>query len=292
MKLSTLKSGSLSQNKTVVWLLFLLVFVAMVGVVYWRLPVNVDYRPGIFTIGVDWKGAYRPAALALLHGENPYVDNGFLNPPWALLPLIPVALLPQNLGAAVMFTLGFFAYGYIAYRMGLTWWAILLFLFNSMTIACLTTGSIDWLVMLGLFLPPQIGLFFLVLKPQLTVGVLLFLLVEAWRKGGWRKVLRDFAPVTLVMLLSFTPWGFWPLEVYADTTENISNASLFPMLIPVGLIWLFQALRTRDIKPAIMSSVFLTPYITYHGYAVAFLGLDSLLVVIATLSVWVMPYLR
>jgi hypothetical protein len=270
--------------------LFVGVFIAMVLVVYWRLPVHGAWDSGHFTIGVDFKGFYRPAALALARGEDPF-RYSFFNPPWALIPLIPLAFLPEALGAAVMFTTGFFVYGLVAYNMKLRWWAILFFLFNPLTMRCFVNGNIDWMVGLGFILPPQIGLFFLLIKPQLSLGVVVFWLVESWRRGGWREVVRVFAPVSLVLLVSFAIWGLWPFRQAQGLIDISHNASLFPTVLPIGAVLLFNALRSRNQNLAIISSVFLTPYLTLHGYAVALLGLGSAALVIASLMAWVVTFL-
>jgi hypothetical protein len=57
------------------------------------------------SLGIDWQLTYRPAALALWRGENPYnpaiaPQAPFFAAPWGLLPLLPLSLLPVEVGIA------------------------------------------------------------------------------------------------------------------------------------------------------------------------------------------------
>jgi hypothetical protein len=266
------------------------IFIGITIIIYFYLPISSVYEKGVFTVGVDWIGLFRPSALALLRGENPY-DYGLQNPVWVLFPLIPFALLPTKLGAALMMTSGFFVYGFVANRFGLKWWTIIIFLFSPMVITGSTGGNIDWIVALGFLLPAQIGLFFLILKPQLTIGYIIFLLFEGWHQGRYREVAKTFIPVTLALISTFILWGFWPVRDYGYQIADNGNGSLFPAAFPIGTVLLFHALRSRNPKPAMISSVFLTPYLTYHGYALALLGLDSGLLVVAVITAWAVPFL-
>ena len=77
-------------------------FVVLVAAIYNYLPVNVEWKPGgPFRVGVDWKDAFRPAIYRMFNNEQ--IDgHGFYNPPWTLLPLLPIAWLSPGLGAAVI----------------------------------------------------------------------------------------------------------------------------------------------------------------------------------------------
>ena len=64
----------------------------------------------------------------LLAGRSPYhLDRGiqgswdayaFFNAPWALLPLIPLALLPVQIGRALLAIITMVSFGYVAHRLG------------------------------------------------------------------------------------------------------------------------------------------------------------------------------
>lgn len=148
------------RHKNALSMLFiLLMFVISVFLVYQYLPVDVDWKmDGPWNIGVDWKGTFYPSAHALLRGENPH-RYGLQNPAWVLFPLIPVALLPKELGVAVIFVLTFLGYGFVAFRLKKKIWAAAALLFSPFVIGNASTGNIDWLVVIGLILPRPIGLF-------------------------------------------------------------------------------------------------------------------------------------
>jgi len=53
-------------------------------------------------LGVDWYLVIRPGCLAMLRGESPFDAVPYFGfPPWALLPFMPLALLPERLGRAI-----------------------------------------------------------------------------------------------------------------------------------------------------------------------------------------------
>lgn len=92
---------------------------------------------------------------------------------------------------------------------------------------------------LGYIMPPQLGLFFIAIKPQVGIGVAVFWLVEAWRKGGWRSGLKAFWPFTAVLVLSMLLDLDWPLRF--GQQAGLQSASLWPMSIPVSLALLAAA---------------------------------------------------
>ena len=75
-------------------------------------------------------------------------------------------------------------------------------------------------------------------------------LVEAWRAGSLRQVVRVFAPVTLVLLVSLAVFGLWPLNMLKATEfTTYWNASLWPYSIPVGLVLTVAAIAPRAATP-------------------------------------------
>lgn len=229
--------------------------------------------------GIDWHDTYRPAALELLALRSPYTVEGFFHPLWCLLPYVPFAWLPENVGRAINLLLSLAGFGYVAYRLGAKPLALAAFLVSPPVLHCLLNANIDWIPLLGVVLPPQLGLFLVVVKPQVGFGVALFWLVEAWRKGGSpggrvREVLRVFGPVTAALLVTFALFGLWPLR-YGRTLTFWWNASLWPMSIPVGLALLAAALRRRRLEYALAASPCLSPYVLFHSWAGALVALVS-----------------
>ncbi len=103
-------------------------------------------------------------------------------------------------------------------------------------------------MLLGFALPPQIGLFFVTIKPQVGIGVVFFWLGMAWEKGKLKEVGRVFLPITIASLVSFILYGFWFLDMQSHVGGWNVNASLWPYAIPVGIYLLCQAVRRKSLK--------------------------------------------
>ena len=270
------KSEGITSRQIWAWMSILFVFVLMSVAVYMFLPM-----------GMDWQNTYRPAALHALRIESPYLVSIFHSPPWTVLPLIPLALLPIHVGFAVNFSLSMAATAYVAYRMGAKPLAILALLLSYPVLFMAAYGQIDWLVYLGFLMPPQLGLFFVLIKPQVSIGIVLFWGIEAFRCGGIKQVFRMFWPVSLALGISFLFWGNWFSSSFTEIDRGF-NASFWPQSIPIGIVLLFHAIRKRNAHLSISSSPFLSPYLAPHGWGVALLGLSSsqLECIVACLAVW------
>jgi hypothetical protein len=133
----------------------------------------------------------------------------------------------------------------------------------------------------------QIGLFFVLMKPQVGIGIAIYWLVEAWRSGKWREVVRIFAPVGLDSGLSLIVFGFWTLRI----TEPISlavNTSLWPQSISIGIVLILGAIRSQRPGLAMTSSPYLSPYLAMHSWSIPVLGLlpDNFLCIGAVIGLW------
>ena len=171
---------------------------------------------------------------------------------------------------------GLASYAFVAYKLGAKPIAIIFLLLSPLVMHVLLNGNMDWLAVLGFIMPPQFGLFFISIKPQIGIAVAPFWLIEAWRVGGWKQVLRTFAPFTIVLLLSFAIFGLWPLEaVHENVTGVFFNASLWPMSIPVGLALFVAAMRKRKIEYAMAASPCLSPYVLFYSWGGALLAIIS-----------------
>ncbi len=264
-----------AQSRTALQITIAMGFVAATGLVYWIFPKNTSCagQSGPLSLGYDWICVFRPSIINLFHGHNPYAGLYF-NPPWALLLLSPLALLPPGLGATVIAVLCLAAFGFAAARLGMNRLSMIFLLMNPFIWVVARQGNLDWLVALGAALPPQIGLFLVVTKPQSGIAIVVFWLVESMRQGGIRQAVRVFAPVTAAYLLSFIIFGWWIFPPGWLITHQM-NYSLWPLSIPIGLALLAVALRDRDIRRAITASPFLSPYVLTMSWSLAFLGLKD-----------------
>ncbi len=243
--------------------------------------------------GIDWSIAFRPAAWEILQLRSPFNIPGFFNPPWAAIALIPFAIFPEQVGRVLLIFVGFVAYAYIGYNLGGGKWAIVAVLLSPPVMHNMLNGNIDWLSLLGLVMPPQIGLFFVTMKPQLGVAVVIFWLVKSWRTGGYRKTIHVFWPVTLAFILSLILFGSWPLRAGVEV-DLWWNTSLWPMSLPIGLALLVAAVRRSDIHYAMGASPCFAPYILFHSWVIAIYAIirSTPETIAAVIGLWVVVAIR
>jgi hypothetical protein len=242
---------------------------------------------------VDWTTSFRPATLTLLSGVSPYGRVYIIHAPWGLLMLAPLAVLPEAVGRVMLFFCGIAAYAFVAYRLGGRLISIIFLLISPPVMHLLLNGNIDWLAILGFVIPPQFGLFFISIKPQVGIAVAPFWLIEAWREGGWKQVMKTFAPFTIVLLLSFAIFGLWPAG--AETVIKVYfNASLWPLSIPVGLALFVTAIRKQNIKYAIAASPCLSPYVLFYSWSGVLLAIISSIpeTIAAVIGLWILVAIR
>ena len=259
-----------------------ILLILLAPVLLWLLYVSLPHN-------LDWHDTYRPAALAVLRGQSPFTVEIYYAAPWAAWLLIPIAVLPTPIGQMMMFLVGVAAYTYIVLRLGAPPVSRLLFMSSAAVIGCLINGNIEWMALLGAVLPPQIGLIFLAIKPQVGLGLAVYWLVTIWRDQGFRRMVITFAPVTVLLLLSFLLYGLWPLRFSQTVAWSSDNVTLFPYGIVLGIVILVQALRTADARAALASGPFFSPYVIHFTWAcmlVYFLQKPKLLL-LAVLALWV-----
>jgi len=237
---------------------------------------------------IDWTTAFRPATLDLLAGRDPFENPLMIHAPWGLLPLIPLALLPEAVGRVMLVICGLASYAYVAHKLGAKPIATIFLLLSPPVMHVLLNGNLDWLAALGFVLPPQFGLFFISVKPQMGIAVAPFWLIQAWRQGGWKQVIVTFAPFTIVLALSFAIYGLWPLGS-SRTADYWWNASLWPMSIPVGLALFVTSIRKQKIEYAMAASPCLSPYVLLHSWVGVLLAIVSSVpeTIAAVVGLWI-----
>ena len=262
----------------------LLLFSALIIVVIALIAVMSLYLPP----AVDWHGAFRPAALEILHGRSPYNADGFFNPPWAAIFLVPFAIFPESIGRAIMSLTSLVVYGFVAQRLGAKKITILFLLLSPPVLHGILNGNIDWLVVLGFILPPWIGLFFLSIKPQIGLATIVFFVFSSWKEGGYKKVLVTFAPFGVASLVTIILFGPWFLSVQ-NNINLAGNTSLWPLSVPVGLGLLVAAIRKNDIRFAIAASPNLSPYVILHSWIGAILAFASFTpeIITVVIGLWI-----
>jgi hypothetical protein len=225
--------------------------------------------------GRDWAVFFRPAIIRLFSGGSPYaiISN---YPPWALLPIAPLALLPTRVGTTIMVIASPVIFGFIAHKLGAKLLPVIFLAFSSPVIHNAINNSLDWIPALGLLMPPQIGLFFVLIKPQAGIGVAVFWFFEAWQKDRFKGVIHIFWPVSIAYLISFALYGFWPSTIVdfgLKMAGQNQDANLFPWSVPLGLGILFYAIRKKLQTLSISASPLLSPYEAMQSWSSFLLGL-------------------
>src|SRR5215510_12953887 len=67
---------------------------------------------------IDWTITFRPATLTLLSGLSPYGRVYYVHAPWTLIPLIPLAILPEAVGRVMLLFCGLASYAFVAHKLG------------------------------------------------------------------------------------------------------------------------------------------------------------------------------
>lgn len=245
-------------------------------------------------IGIDWRETFYPASRALLEGESPYSIPTFRNVPWTAVLLLPFTVFSEQVGGVLFFIASAGIYAWTAYRLQASRIALIVFLLSPPVVYGLRMLNVDIFVLLGFALPAPIGLFFVLIKPQMGSVMALFWLVEAWRQGGVKQAVKTFAPVTIVLLLSFFIFGNWLQGRQVDLLDSFWNASLWPWAIPIGVV--LTALSLRDLRAdlAMSASPFLSPYLAYHSWASVLVGLlrRDFELVLAVAAMWLVAVIR
>jgi hypothetical protein len=222
----------------------------------------------------DWDDCLRPGAQLLISGRNPHTLENCNWMTWTLLPFIPIAFLPENIGRALLSSVAIVTFYLVSRKMGASPLVAILMVVNPFYyIHTIRDPNVDWLVAIGYILPPQIGLIFCLTKPQLSIGMVLFWLIEAYRLGGFRRVLITFLPVTLFFGLTIIIYGPYFIAFKQLLNHPVWNLSFWPYSLLVGFPLLTRSLFKRDKGYAILSGPFFSPYVGNYSWPIALLGL-------------------
>lgn len=192
---------------------------------------------------MDWMEFLRPAATEWQAPFRP----GVFNPPWLFLILHPFTWLDPRLGAGLLVVISLLIVGaYVG-----TPKKALFVTCSAPLIVMVTLGQIDGLILLGLMIPGEIGLLWLLMKPQ---GVFLTALP--------RINLRSVTVVILVLILSILLWGFWWQDILHTRSlfNGSQNASLFPYTILPGFLPLYLGLKRKSDALLCLASLCFSPY--------------------------------
>jgi hypothetical protein len=246
-------------------------------------------------VGIDWRETYYPAARAVLEGKNPYqAAPTFRNVPWTLIPLLPLAFFSERVSGVLYFIISLALYALTAIKLKASRMALIVFLLSSPVVYGMRMLNVDAMVLMGFILPPQIGLFFVLIKPQIGIAMVPFWMFEAWREGGWKSLLRVFTPAMLAIIVSFVIFGSSSIGRSNDLLQSAWNASLWPWAFPIGFTLTILSLRNRRADQAMAASPFLSPYLAYHSWVSVLAGLmqHDLELMLTVIGMWLVAVIR
>jgi len=217
-------------------------------------------------IGIDFGQVFYPAWRAALMGGDPYAIPHFYNPPWLLL-LYPLAALPMRWAWAVFLVANPVILAIAFRRMGLDWFGVLLISFSPLALYNAYYGNIDSIVLLGATLPPQYGIWLLLLKPQMGVWLVGLWAWRAFKQDGIRGVVRLVAPVALAFVVTFLAGAYRLPDVAVMTW----SADVWPFGLVAGLPLLYLAWRKNSDRIALAAAPFLSPYVAIHSWTTVLL---------------------
>lgn len=251
----------------------------------------------LLPMGFDYELFFRPAAVQLARGGNPYEVQGFLSPFWLGATLIPLLPFSVATGRGVLLVSSVFAYIVVARKFGASFAATIGWLLSPVLLYSLWQGNLDAWALLGFLLPPQAGIWLLTMKPQIGIAPALYLLTEYVHKRDWRKIVTVFVPVTLAGALSFVVWGMWVLNYFSnpDCHCNVSPWGVIGWLSPlIGLVILGVAIRRRDISLTVWASYFIFPYTANYGALVLYLPLlrSTRATLALTAALWIITIIQ
>ena len=242
--------------------------------------------------GYDWM-IFKTAIKLMFSGQNPYTVSGYFSPPWMLLILSPITILPTPFDTITLVILSTISFIVVVKKFSNSWLLVILFMLTPQLWWGILYGNVDFLVALGIIMPPQFGLFFILVKPQIGIAIAIFWLIQAWRKGKLKEVIRIFAPISTVVVLSIFIFGLWfTKSKYAtDLSWNIAN---WPLLLPIGIVLLYRSIELKKFNLAVISAPFLSPYIAVQSLPIAVIGLlgNKVEATLAMASMWITWLLR
>lgn len=247
----------------------------------------------MFPFAIDWDASFRPAAWALINGQDPLAY--IWNPPWVLFPLIPFALLPPELGRPLMALIGTLSFALVLRHWGANTVTQIAFLLSPLILTGLFWGNVEWLVMLGALATPWVGLLLFAVKPQASLGLALWTVVTLVANRKWRELAKAAIALGMLILLSTLLCGNWwnHSATYLTFGARAGNTSLFPgsLVLGVGMIALSVFQRRKEIL--IASSPCFFPVVTpqvWGLFSVALIG-STPKMVLGSLAMWIVVLL-
>ncbi len=204
------------------------------------------------------------------HWLTPYVVPGFLGPPWTVLPLLPLHFVSLYPAALIQTCLYFALITLVIFKFGGNLTTTILALTSFVALDATLELNIDWLVCIGLLVPPAFSGPFLLIKPQDAMGI--------WLTFKRRALVQALIVSFAVFLISLVIWGWWPPQLFEAMRHgryvgfNLAPMTFLsvPISVGIGLLLAWRAFRRRDPVFAILAWLFFVPYIGFYGLLLHF----------------------
>jgi hypothetical protein len=193
---------------------------------------------------------------------DPFTIRNFINAPWLVLFIWPFSLIPLELAILIQVGLTFGILTLVIFKYGGTTGTVVLALSSFIALLATIELNIEWLVFIGLLVPPMWSGIFLLIKPQTALGV--------WISYSRRNLIRAVIVSVVVVIASFVIWGpDWPLRAWEQIrvislgqSFNMAPMALvpWPIAIAAGLLLAWLAFKRRDPILSILAWMFFVPY--------------------------------
>ena len=242
--------------------------VSQVCAVAWWLVALHFWMQGRIPAWIDQQTTFLPLAQ---HFFNPYAIPSFVSPAWVALTLLPMGLLPLPLATLVQSCFYFALMTFVIFKYKGTFVTALIVFTSFVALDAVIECNIEWLVSIGLLVPPMLSGPFLLSKPQIALGVML-----SYKR---RDLLRALLVILLVFLVSLLIWGVWPLQMWQAVQShslgrdfNVAPVVLlpWPIAVGIGIVLAYFAFKRRDPALSILAWIFFVPYITLYSLLIPF----------------------
>ncbi len=246
--------------------------------------------PGYAT---DWRYVFHPVSA---RPWNPYSIKGFVNPPWVALILYPISFFSEAVSLAINAGLNMAIFTLLILKRRGNLFSLLLTLTSLPFLSLLANGSIEWIPALGFVLQGEIGMIFLLGKPQSGV-----LAAWVWLR---ERLMETIFVLMGVGIVSFLVWGNW-IEKALENVKGMPgmsevNVSLFPWSIPIGVVLIIYLLKHKSVNAiddeilAVLATLCIAPYFVPHSLSILFALLSishQRIASVAWFLLWLYPVL-
>lgn len=199
-------------------------------------------------------------ARAWRAGGSPYIP-GFYSPIWLAVLLAPLTVLRLEAAYLIAVISMIAGYGLALWNVARRWDLIAIALACPLAILSWALGNVDTWVVAGAFLPPAIGIWLVMLKPQMGSIVALLFVWRAWRRNGWKSAAALGAPVAAALGLSVAAGMRW-----AGAPALAWSADAWPGGFMIGLPLAVLALQRGSIVEALAAGPLCAPYLAPMGW--------------------------